>query len=68
MRRTQMCDMRALGGPMMMGMMGPGMRGRGHAMMGDPQQRQKMTEDRLDMMQMMMEQMQTQMQGGSPWK
>jgi len=39
-------------------------------MMGDPQARQKMTEDRMDIMQMMMEQMmeQMQMQGGAPKK
>jgi len=66
--QEQMRDMRMMGGPMMMGMMGPGMHGRG--MKGDPQARQKMTEDRLDMMQMMMEQMmeQMQMQGGAPKK
>jgi len=68
--QEQMRDMRMMGGPMMMGMMGPGMHGRGHGMMGDPEARQKMMEDRMDMMQMMMEQMmeQMQMQGGTPKK
>jgi hypothetical protein len=66
--QEQMRDMRMMGGPMMMSMMGPGKEGR--SMMGNPQARQKMTDDRMDMMQMMMEQMmeQMQMQGGAPKK
>ena len=50
--------MRGMGGPMMMGMMGgkPGATGPG-MMGGDPKQQQEMLGRRMDMMQMMMEQM-----------
>jgi hypothetical protein len=65
--QEQMKDMRAMGGGMMMGMMGQGggkgMQGGG---MMDPKSRGKMMQFRIDMMQMMMEQMMGQMQMQAP--
>ena len=66
--QEQMKDMRAMGGGMMMGMMGPsgdGMQERGKM---DPEKRQQMMQDRMDMMQMMMEHMTDQMQMQAPVK
>ena len=56
--QENMKAMHSMGGPMMTGMMGnkPGMKGPG-AMRGDPKQQQEMMGKRMDMMQMMMEQM-----------
>jgi hypothetical protein len=66
--QEQMKDMRAMGGGMMMGMMGQhgrGMRGQGGQ---DPAAREQMMQDRMDMMQMMMEHMMDQMQLQAPTK
>ena len=56
--QENMKSMRGMGGPMMMGMTGgkPGAAGPG-TMGGDPKQQQEMLGQRMDMMQMMMEQM-----------
>lgn len=56
--QENMKAMHSMGGPMMAGMMGskPGTKGPG-AMGGDPKQQQEMLGQRMDMMQMMMEQM-----------
>jgi hypothetical protein len=65
--REQMKDMRAMGGGMMMGMMGPGGQGGMHGgRTTDPKARDKFTQDRLDLMQMMMEHMMDQMQLQAP--
>jgi hypothetical protein len=67
--QEQMKDMRAMGGEMMMGMMGPGGgRGAGGGGMMNPKARGKMMQDRMDMMQMMMEHMMDQMQMQPPAK
>jgi hypothetical protein len=65
--REQMKDMRAMGGGMMMGMMGQE-KGKGmhDGTMMDPKSRGKMMQDRMDMMQMMMEQMMEQMEMQAP--
>ena len=56
--QDNMKSMRGMGGPMMTGMMGgkPGTSAPG-MMSGDPKHQQEMMEKRMDMMQMMMEQM-----------
>ncbi len=56
--QENMKAMRGMNGPTMMGMMGSKPGATGHGMMGgDPKQQQEMMGRRMDMMQMMMEQM-----------
>jgi uncharacterized membrane protein (DUF106 family) len=66
--KEQMKDMRGMGGGMMMGMTGERGRGTPRPSGEDPAAREKMTQDRMDMMQMMMEHMMDQMQMQAPVK
>ena len=66
--QEQKKDMRAMGGGMMMGMMGERGRGTPGSSGQDPAAREKMMQDRMDMMQMMMEHMVDQMQMQAPAK
>ncbi len=66
--KEQMKDMRGMGGGMMMGMMGERGRGTPGPSGQDPAAREKMMQDRMDMMQMMMEHMMDQMQMQAPVK
>jgi hypothetical protein len=66
--QEQKKDMRAMGGGMMMGMMGPSGGGMHRKGKMDPEKRQQMMQDRMDMMQMMMEHMMDQMQMQAPEK
>jgi hypothetical protein len=66
--QEQKKDMRAMGGGMMMGMMGERGRGTPGSSGQDPAAREKMMQDRMDMMQMMMEHMMDQMQMQAPVK
>jgi hypothetical protein len=61
--QKQMQDMRGMGGETMMEAMGQkGGHGMGSESGMDPEARQRMMQDRMDMMQMMMEQMMNQLQ------
>jgi Xaa-Pro aminopeptidase len=55
--QAHMKMMRAMGGGMMMSMMGGKQQGAGPGMGGEPNRRMDMMDQRMDMMQMMMEQM-----------
>jgi uncharacterized membrane protein (DUF106 family) len=66
--QDQMKDMRSMGGGMMMGMMGHDGGGKHGPRGKDPAAREKMMQDRMDMMQMMMEHMMDQMQMQAPEK
>jgi hypothetical protein len=66
--QEQMTDMRAMGGGMMMGMMGQSGGGMHRKGKMDPEKRHQMMQDRMDMMQMMMEHMMDQMQMQAPVK
>jgi len=66
--KEQMKDMRGMGGGMMMGMMGERGRGTPGSSGQYPAAREKLMQDRMDMMQMMMEHMMDQMQVQAPVK
>jgi len=66
--QEQKKDMRAMGGGMMMGMMGQSGSGMHRKGKMDPEKRQQMMQDRMDMMQMMMEHMMDQIQLQAPAK